>query len=259
MVNDRPLIGVTLGDPSGIGPEIIVKALAADRVYAEVRPLVIGSGAIVQREITRLGLSATLNAVTDPAEGEYRPGIIDLCDVDNVPPGSPYGEVSAANGRACYEYIEKSVELALAGKIDGVATAPINKQSIHMAGVPYIGHTEIFAGLTHAPYATVMFHVNKMRIFFLTRHMSLGKAVAYVTREHVLTALEQCDAAMTLVGCPHARIVVAALNPHGSDNGLYGDEEKNPTDPGDPGCRGEGNQCLRTRPRRFRFSAVRTR
>ena len=126
---------------------------------------------------------------------------------------------------ASYEYIKKSVELALARKIDGVATAPIHKEAIHLAGIEYIGHTEMFAGLTNTPSVLTMFHVNKMRIFFLTRHLSLLKACAYVTHENVLRTVEQCHTAMKHLGYNNPRIAVAALNPHGGDNGLCGDEE----------------------------------
>ncbi len=227
MSSNLPIVGITLGDPSGIGPEVIVKALASGKVYAEVRPLVIGSKAIIDREIKSLGLNISVNGVTEPGSGLYKPGTIDVFDIDNIAPDIPYGEVSAACGRACYEYIEKAVELSLAGKIDAVATAPINKQSIHLAGVEQIGHTEIFASLTNSPDAHVMFHVNKMRIFFLSRHMPLRQAVDYVTRTNVLKAIELCDSAMKSIGFDQARIAVAALNPHASDDGLYGSEEKN--------------------------------
>ncbi len=244
MAGDRPLIGITIGDPSSIGPEVVVKALAPGGVYGEVRPLVIGSRAIVEREIAGLGLNVRVNAVTEPGMGAYEPGIINVFDVDNVAPGIAYGEVSAAAGRASYEYVEKSVELALAGKIEAVATAPINKQAIHKAGVKYIGHTEIFAGLTGAPAVIVMFHVNKMRIFFLTRHMSLRQAVAHITRENVLRAIEQCHSGMKYLGYGDSRIAVAALNPHASDDGLYGDEEANELIPAVRDARAKGIDAI---------------
>jgi len=226
MNSEHPLIGVTLGDPSSIGPEVIGKALAAGRVYDKVRPLVIGSKAILDREIARLGLNLNMNTVVEPGAGIYKPGTIDIFNIDNIAPDVPYGEVSAVGGRACYEYIEKSIELALAGKIDGVATAPIHKQAIHMAGIEYIGHTEIFAGLTGSPDVIVFFHVNKMRIFFLSRHMSLRHSIDYITRANVLKSIEQTYSAMKFIGYDNPRIAIAALNPHASDDGLYGDEEK---------------------------------
>jgi 4-hydroxythreonine-4-phosphate dehydrogenase len=152
-------------------------------------------------------------------------GTVDIVDIDNIDPDVPYGRVSPVNGAASYDYIKKSVELALVGKIDGVATAPIHKEAIHQAGIEYIGHTEMFAGLTKSPSVLTMFHVNKMRIFFLSRHLSVLKAVAYVTHDNVLRTVEQCDKAMRYLGYNNPRIAVAALNPHGGDNGLCGDEE----------------------------------
>jgi 4-hydroxythreonine-4-phosphate dehydrogenase len=220
-----PLIGITLGDPSGIGPEIIVKSLAVPKVYEAARPLVIGSAAIVNREIANLGLRLATNLVCDPEKGKYEVGTVDVLDIDNIDPQVPYGRVSAINGAASYDYIKKAIELALARRIDGVATAPIHKEAIHDAGIEYIGHTEMFAGLTKSAHVLTMFHVNKMRIFFLTRHLSLIKAAAYVTHDNVLRTVEQCDKAMKQLGFDRARIAVAALNPHAGDNGLCGDEE----------------------------------
>jgi 4-hydroxythreonine-4-phosphate dehydrogenase len=225
MTKERPLIGITIGDPSSIGPEIIVKPLVVPKVYGEARPLLLGSAAIIKREIANLGLHLHVNPVCSPAEGKYEVGTVDIVDIDNIDPDVPYGRVSPVNGAASYDYIKKSVELALVGKIDGVATAPIHKEAIHQAGIEYIGHTEMFAGLTKSPSVLTMFHVNKMRIFFLSRHLSVLKAVAYVTHDNVLRTVEQCDKAMRYLGYNNPRIAVAALNPHGGDNGLCGDEE----------------------------------
>jgi 4-hydroxythreonine-4-phosphate dehydrogenase len=185
----------------------------------------LGSAAIIKREIANLGLHLHVNPVCSPAEGKYEVGTVDIVDIDNIDPDVPYGRVSPVNGAASYDYIKKSVELALVGKIDGVATAPIHKEAIHQAGIEYIGHTEMFAGLTKSPSVLTMFHVNKMRIFFLSRHLSVLKAVAYVTHDNVLRTVEQCDKAMRYLGYNNPRIAVAALNPHGGDNGLCGDEE----------------------------------
>ena len=231
MTKVRPLIGITIGDPSSIGPEIIAKSLVVPKVYDEARPLLIGSAAIIQREIANLGLHLHVNQVCSPEEGKYEVGTVDIVDIDNIDRDVPYGRVSPVNGAASYEYIKKSVELALAGKIDGVATAPIHKEAIHQAGIEYIGHTEMFAGLTKSAHVLTMFHVNKMRIFFLSRHLSVLKAVAYVTHDNVLRTVEQCDKAMRYLGYNNPRIAVAALNPHGGDNGLCGDEEINELSP----------------------------
>jgi 4-hydroxythreonine-4-phosphate dehydrogenase len=221
----RPLIGITIGDPSGIGPEIVAKSFATDRLSRKVRPLVIGSAAVIRREIAGLALRIKVNAVAAPSQAKYEAGTLDILDIDNIAPDVPYGRVSAENGKASYDYIKKSVELASAGLIDGVATAPIHKEAIHGAGIPYIGHTEMYAGLTGTASVLTMFHVNKMRIFFLSRHLSLAKAVEYVKYDNVLRTVKQCDSAMKYLGFQNSRIAVAALNPHGGENGLTGDEE----------------------------------
>lgn len=226
MEMNRPIIGITIGDPCGIGPEIVTKSLAQASVYEKVKPLVIGNRGIVQREIDRMKLPLTINEIASPELGQYKLGQLDLINIENINADIPYGQISKEAGAASYDYIQESVRLALTGKIDGVATAPINKEAIHMAGIPYIGHTEMFAGLTDTPSVLTMFHVNKMRIFFLSRHLSLAKAVEFVTYDNVLRTIMQADTAMKLLGYDAPRIMVAALNPHGGDNGLCGDEEK---------------------------------
>ena len=136
------------------------------------------------------------------------------------------GAEPAWAAQAAYGYIKKSIELAMNKEVDGVATAPIQKEAIHRAGIPYIGHTEMFKGLTHSDHALTMFHVNKMRIFFLTRHLSLVKACEYVTYDHVLEYIRDCAKAMKQLGLGDGRMALAALNPHGGEKGLCGDEEE---------------------------------
>jgi len=227
MEMNRPIIGITIGDPCGIGPEIVVKALAQSSIYEKVKPLIIGNRGIVQRELDRMGLGLSIHEIGNPALGRYKCGELDLIHINNIDMTIPYGRICKEAGVASFEYIEEAVRLAVAGKVDGVATAPINKEAIHMAGIPYIGHTEMFAGLTNTPSVLTMFHVNKMRIFFLSRHLSLAKAVEYVTYDNVLRTILQSDTAMKLLGYDSPKIAVAALNPHGGDNGICGEEEIN--------------------------------
>ena len=156
----------------------------------------------MNREVAGLGLRLKVNAVATPSQAKYEAGAIDVLDIDNIAPDVPYGRVSAENGKAAFAYIKKSIELASAGLIDGVATGPIHKEAIHGAGIPYIGHTEMFAGLTGTPSVLTMFHVNRMRIFFLSRHLSLAKAVEYVKYDNVLRTIKQCDSAMKHLGSP---------------------------------------------------------
>lgn len=228
----RPLIAVTIGDPAGIGPEIVVRALNKAEIYKHVRPLVIGSKKILERIAQAVDNKMSFNSVNSPEDGRYIHGIIDVLDIDNVNPEDvPLGVISAKAGLTAYDYIKKSIELAMAKKVDGVATAPIQKEAIHQAGIPYIGHTEMFKEITRSDRAVTMFHVNKMRIFFLSRHLSLIKACQYVTYEHVLDFINDCNAAMKQLGLPNGRMALAALNPHGGEKGLCGDEEVTVLDP----------------------------
>jgi 4-phospho-D-threonate 3-dehydrogenase / 4-phospho-D-erythronate 3-dehydrogenase len=228
----RPLIAITIGDPAGIGPEIVVRALNKAEIYKHVRPLVIGSKKILERVAQVVDNKMNFNSVNSPENGKYMHGIIDVFDIDNVNPEDvPLGVISAKAGQTAYDYIKKSIEFAMAKKVDGVATAPIQKEAIHQAGIPYIGHTEMFKGITNSDRAVTMFHVNKMRIFFLSRHLSLIKACQYVTYEHVLEFINDCNAAMKQLGLPNGRMALAALNPHGGEKGLCGDEEVTALEP----------------------------
>ena len=173
-MDERPLVAVTMGDPAGIGPEVVAGALGFGEVYPMSRPLVVGDRGALERAARVMGVTATLHVVTDPSEGRYEPGVIDLIDLANVPPDLRTGEVQAAAGRAAFAYIERATQLALAGAVDAVATAPINKEALRLAGVPYLDHTGAFAALTNSPDASKMFVLGQLRIFFATRHTSLA-------------------------------------------------------------------------------------
>ncbi len=225
-MKSRPVIGVTIGDPASIGPEIVVKALMEESLYQISRPLVIGDGGVIRKAMELANFKGNLRVVDDPAKGRYRVGTIDLYDLDNVNVQKlRMGEVQAMAGRAAYEYIEKSIRLAQSREIDAVATAPINKVAIKAAGLDFIGHTEMYGGLTGSPNPLTMFQVENLKIFFLSRHLSLRQACDFVTKENVLKTLIEADRALKELGFATPRIAVAALNPHASDNGLFGDEE----------------------------------
>ena len=223
----KPLIAITIGDPAGVVPEIVVKSLNKSMIYDKVRPLVIGSRKVLERVAAAVDNKMAFRSVSDPKDGLYTYGTIDVLDMDNVAlEDAAFGQISVPAAQAAYGYIKKSIELAMNKEVDGVATAPIQKEAIHRAGIPYIGHTEMFKGLTHSDHALTMFHVNKMRIFFLTRHLSLVKACEYVTYDHVLEYIRDCAKAMKQLGLGDGRMALAALNPHGGEKGLCGDEEE---------------------------------
>ncbi|MDG4549995.1 MAG: 4-hydroxythreonine-4-phosphate dehydrogenase PdxA [Candidatus Contendobacter sp.] len=228
----RGIIGIPLGDIAGIGPEIVVKALADPAVHQAARPLVIGEAGALRRALRVTGLDLTLRIVTDPAQGQYQPGVIDLVDLANVNAEQvAFGRVQAAAGRAAYEFIERAVALCQAGQMNALATTPINKEAFKAAGIHDIGHTELLGRLTGTHDPLTLFQVFDLKVFFLSRHVSLARAIQLVTRQRVLDYLRRCARALEAIGFPHPRLAVAGLNPHGGEHGLFGDEEGRELEP----------------------------
>lgn len=222
----KPLIAVTIGDPAGIGPEIAVRTIADRGLRAEADCIVIGDAGAVRDAIRITKTDLRVNCVDDPAEGDYSEGVFNLIDLKNIDMENfAYGKVSAMCGKAAYEYIAKSIELTLAGRADAVATAPINKEALRAAGVDYIGHTEIFAALTDTNDPLTMFETNGMRIFFLTRHVSIRNMVDMITKERIIDYVERCTEALARLGVTEGTMAVAGLNPHSGEHGLFGSEE----------------------------------
>ena len=226
----KPLLGITMGDPAGIGPEIIVKALSLEEIYAVCRPLVIGDYPVMQdasEHITGLRLKLRrLDAKTADRTGiEY--GTIDVLDLANVDLQKlEHGKVSAMGGRACYQYIEKAIQLALEGELDGTVTGPIHKEALNEAGYSYSGHTEIYADLTHTKEYAMMLVTGSFRVVHVSTHVSLREAVDRVKRQRVLEVINLAYATLRRLGSENPRIGVAGLNPHASDGGLFGNEEQ---------------------------------
>ena len=227
MIGNRPVIAVPMGDPAGIGPEIVLKAAMSPEVAESSCFLVVGSGKILRRACTFPNMpSVRINVIENPEEGEYQAGILNVIDLDNIDPGDyETGTVSAACGRAAYEYIERSIRLAMDGEADAVSTTPINKESLHAAGVPYIGHTEIFGALTGTPDPLTIFHVRNTLVFFLTRHVSLRNACDLITKDRLTDYVKRSFAVMEQLGLKDPSMAVAGLNPHCGEHGLFGDEE----------------------------------
>lgn len=222
----KPIIGIPMGDPAGIGPEIVVKALKNENIYDVCSPLVIGDAKIIQKAKQICNIDAKINLITSSNEGQYNKDAINVIDLNNIDLADfKYGMVQAQNGRAAYEYIKKGIELALADEITSIATTPINKPALKAAGVDFIGHTEILAGLTNTEDPLTMFEVRGMRVFFLTRHVSLKKACEMVTKERLLDYIDRCTDALKSLGIYEGTMAVAGLNPHSGDNGLFGTED----------------------------------
>jgi 4-phospho-D-threonate 3-dehydrogenase / 4-phospho-D-erythronate 3-dehydrogenase len=227
MEADRPLIAVTIGDPAGIGPEVVLGALRkVPAIYDVCRPLVIGDLSVLDRAARMLTIVPKFNRVRQAQEGEYLSGSIDLLDMET--PGSggiEVGKVQAAAGQAAFAYMRRAIELCLAGEADAIATAPINKEALQKAEVPFLDHTAMLGKLTNSPHPMTMFTVQNMRIFFATRHESLAAAVAEIDGDLILEQLLNANEALEEYGYEQARIAVAALNPHNGEDGIFGREE----------------------------------
>lgn len=222
----KPLIGIPMGDPAGIGPEIVVKALSSKEVYDNARPVIIGDRKVIKNVIKFTGSDIDINVINNPSEGIYEEGILNLIDFDNVNMDEfKIGEISGMCGQAAYDYIEKSIELANSKEVAAVATTPINKESLQAAGVPYIGHTEIFGALTKTKDPLTMFEVRGMRVFFLTRHVSLREACDLVTKGRIKDYVKRCKEVLKILGVEEGTMAIAGLNPHSGEHGLFGYEE----------------------------------
>ncbi|GAA0485441.1 4-hydroxythreonine-4-phosphate dehydrogenase PdxA [Salinibacillus aidingensis] len=230
---EKSIIAIPMGDPAGIGPEITMKSLTKQKIYDICKPLVVGDAKVIEKAISIVEADLEINVISSPEEGKYELGTVDLIDLDNIDMNQfEYGEVSAQCGQGAFEYIKTSVDLAMDGKVKALATTPINKESLKAAKVPYIGHTEMLEDLAGAKDPLTMFEVNGMRIFFLTRHLSLKDAINQMTKERVRNYLNRCDQALQRLGVESRKFAVAGLNPHSGEGGLFGMEEVEQITPG---------------------------
>jgi 4-hydroxythreonine-4-phosphate dehydrogenase len=221
----RPLLAVTLGDPAGIGPEIVVRTLADPDSAAIARGLAVGDAAVLARAAEVCGLDVEINPVGDPGEARFKPGVIDILDLAVAGADLEWGKVDATAGRAAIAAIETATRLALAQQVDAVVTAPINKEAIWAAGSEHLGHTEMLGQLTGVTRQNTMFVVRGLKIFFTTRHMALRKAIDQITKDTVEHAIREAYTALRVFGGDAPKLAVAALNPHGGEGGNFGDEE----------------------------------
>jgi 4-phospho-D-threonate 3-dehydrogenase / 4-phospho-D-erythronate 3-dehydrogenase len=241
MTQARPLLAVTMGDPAGIGPEIAVRALLSPEVRDGSRCFLIGDSRVFEHALSVCGLSAALHRITGPEAIADRDGVIDVIHQDTADPAIlQMGTVQALGGKAAYAAIRTAIELAMAGRIDGVATTPINKESLKAAKIPFIGHTEMFAEHTGAREEMTMFTISGLKIFFLTRHVSLIEACRQITRERTLGGIEKAMKALHQLGIDQPHLAVAALNPHGGEDGLFGREEMDAIKPAIEAARARG-------------------
>lgn len=221
----RPVLGITMGDPAGIGSEITVKALAEPALYDIARPVVFGDANQIERAIGFTGKAMKVHKVEgwdDVAPSTTR---IEVVDRNMVPADIPYGKIDPRCGKAAYEYIRAAVEAALAGHVHAIVTAPLNKEALHAGGCPHPGHTEILANLTGAKDYAMMLDSPKLRVIHVSTHVSLRKACD-LKKERVLTVIRLADESLRLMGIDNPRVAVAGLNPHCGEGGLFGSEEE---------------------------------
>ena len=224
----KPIIGLTMGDPAGIGPEIILKALEQGKICRICCPIVIGDAQVLEsnKKVGEFQSNLDIRPITTASQARCRHDAADVLDLNNVDLSRlEMGGPQAMGGRASYEYLAKAVELATKGEIDAITTAPLSKEALHMAGLVYPGHTEILAELTGATNFAMMFVARDYRVILVTIHTSLKRVCAQVTKEQVLTTITLADETLQRLGIKEPRIAVAGLNPHAGESGIFGNEE----------------------------------
>lgn len=249
-------IGITLGDPAGIGPEIAIKAFTKPELYKNCQPLLVGDLSVVQYYLDKHPeLELKVNVVEAPKDGLYAYGTIDLIDLGLVDMETfAIGQVSATGGDAAFQYVKKVIELALAKEIDATVTNPLNKEAMNLAGHHYAGHTEIYADLTGTEKYTMMLADGNLRVVHVSTHVSLREACDRATKARVLDVIRIADQACRNLGIDKPRIAVAGLNPHCGENGLFGTEEIEHINPAIEVAQAEGINAFGSLPADTLFS-----
>ena len=225
--DSRPLLAMTMGDPAGIGPEVILKALQHAEVFEQARPLVVGDSRVLARAQEWVGgPELAVEIVTNPSQGSYQPGTMTVLDMPNAAPAQvPPGQISAVAGKAAAEYVFAACDLAMANEVDAVVTAPLNKEAMHLGGYKYPGHTELLTERTQAKKVSMLLVGPKLRVVHVSTHVSLQEAIKRVTRARVREVIEIAQQSCRALGIAQPRIAIAGLNPHASEGGLFGNEE----------------------------------
>jgi 4-hydroxythreonine-4-phosphate dehydrogenase len=221
-----PTIAITMGDAAGIGPEIIMKALAVPQVHAFCRPLVVGDAARLRQAGDIVRSSLRVDSRREPHEAVYAPGVVECIDLPLVPPDLPFGRMSPIAGEAAFRFIERAVRIVSAGAAQAICTAPLSKEALHAAGHKYPGHTELLASLTGTPEVSMMLTAPKLRVIHVTTHIGLLDAIERIDAALVERVIGRAHDTLKKAGINHPRIGVCGINPHAGENGLFGRGEE---------------------------------
>jgi 4-hydroxythreonine-4-phosphate dehydrogenase len=225
-VQSLPLLAITMGDPSGVGPEVIAKALAGGQLYAKCRPIVIGDENILKQAMEWVGVDFQVRAIDHPSDGRFERGAVEVLNpvvLDRTQITT--GQVSAEAGRVAAEWVIKAVELAMSEEIDGIVTAPLNKEAMNLAGFRYPGHTELLADKAGAERVRLMLASDRLNVAHVTCHVGLDQVSSLLKTEDVLDTITLLRDALEGMGKLDPSIAVTGLNPHAGENGLFGSED----------------------------------
>ncbi|MDC3415120.1 4-hydroxythreonine-4-phosphate dehydrogenase PdxA [Terrihalobacillus insolitus] len=228
-MNKKPIIGITMGDAAGVGPEIIVKSLQHKEVYKHAHPIVIGDAKRLKRAAKLLQVDSQITRITDKDCFHTTTSTEIKClDLDIISADLPFGEVSAEAGNGSFQFLKTAIDLANEHKIDAICTAPLNKEALHKAGHIYPGHTEILAELTGTKDFSMMLSSPKLKVIHVTTHVGLLDAIRMINPERVYHVIRLAHQTLTRAGITNPRIAVCGINPHAGENGLfgYGEEEE---------------------------------
>ncbi|QHA91172.1 4-hydroxythreonine-4-phosphate dehydrogenase PdxA [Bacillus sp. N1-1] len=222
----KPIIAITMGDPSGVGPEVIVKSFKDKAIYENSSLFVIGDRKMLERAIDVTKVQLDVRSISKPEEAKFEYGTIDVIDLDLVSDALTWGEVSSEAGNAAFRYLEKAISYANDKRIQGICTAPLNKEALHKAGHIYPGHTEILAELTNTKDFAMMLSAPGLRVIHVTTHIGLIDAVNKINVDRQYTVIKLAHETLQKAGITDPRIAVCGINPHAGENGLFGNGEE---------------------------------
>ncbi len=226
----KPIIGIPLGDPAGIGPEITIKTFADKETTDMCNLILVGDKYVVEKAVEVTGINMKINVIEKVEDAKFEEGTVDLIDLGLITDKFEFGKVDGICGNASYQYIKTVGEFAMDKKVDAIATTPINKESLRAADVPYIGHTEMLEDISGVHDPLTMFEVENLRVFFLSRHLSLRDAIDVIKYDRVLDYIKRSTEALNKLGIK-GTMAVAGLNPHSGEHGLFGMEEVEEIEP----------------------------